>query len=147
MTKIQEETEAMKVAAETLAALTTVTSAEKEAGKMAKNLAQVTIPAFERVRAQAQEELESPGGLSDFISDNYHVMLSGIESQWGGGYSVLFEDDDVQAEDWLNGLRQAAKIHTLSRIASGIEPSGYPDPPAATEGGGGGKTKWPPLPC
>jgi len=147
MTKIQEETAAMQVAAEVLAALKSETEAEKEACKIAKSLANTLIPAFERVRATAQEELESPGGLSDLISDNYHDLLSGLEATWSVGFSVLFEDDNELSENWLNGIRQGSKIHTLSRIASGIEPSGYPEPPAATEGGGGGKTKWPPLPC
>lgn len=151
MTSIQTETALLQTRAETLAAIETVTQAEKDAGKIAQNLCKSSIPAFERVRATAEIELNSPGGLSELVSDNYHNMLSGIESQFGEGYSVLYEDDNHHYEDWFNGVLQSAKIHTWSRIASGIEPSGYPEPPAfgggATEGGGGGKTKWPPGPC
>lgn len=143
MTKIQDETTLLQIRADELAALPTVTQAEKEAAKIAKTLAQVAIPAFERVRATAEIELATPGGLSDLISDSYHTMLGEIESKWGEGYSALLEDDNGLAEDWLNGIKQTSKIHTLSRIASGIEPSGYPEPPAVPEGHGS-KTKWPP---
>jgi len=143
MTKIQQETVLMRIRAEELAALPSEMPVEKGANKIAKNLAQVTIPAFERVREQAELELATPGGLSDETSDNYHNALSGIESQWGEGFSELNEDDNGLSPDWFNGILQAAKIHTLSRIASSIEPSGYPDPPAVPEGHGS-KTKWPP---
>ena len=83
MTKIQEETEAMLVAAEILAAAKATSFAEKEAERIAKRLAHVEIPAFERVRQTAEEELAAPGGLSDLISENYHTALSAIESKWG----------------------------------------------------------------
>jgi len=149
MSKIQEETEAMLVAAEILTAAKATSFAGKEAEKIAKRLAHVEIPAFERVRQTAEEELAMPGGLSDLISESYHSALSGIESKWGEGYSALQEDDNGLAVEWFSGILQAAKIHTLSRIASGEEPSGYPEPsPSPESHGGGGKTKWPPhLPC
>ena len=143
MTTIQQETALMKVRAETLAALVAVTPAEKEANRIARNLAQVAIPAFERVREQAELELATPGGLSDETSDSYHSSLNGIESRWGEGFSELLEDDNGLSTDWFNGILRAAKIHTWSRIASGEEPSGYPESPIMPEGHGG-KTPWPP---